>query len=123
MPANAIPVKLCDKIRKLDRSIRHAGYYDGFGRILYDSIRENSTPLEGDEEMHILNGTVASMLNLWQPASPLLGKLEGFVMIREKIVGLIVPHRKQNYFLVIFEGGTPLKKVEQIRAKLGSEMP
>ena len=52
-------------MRKLDRRIRHVGYYDGFGRILYDSIKENQVYLEGVEEMHILNGTVAMSLNLW----------------------------------------------------------
>jgi len=109
---------LCDRIRKLDRRIRHAGYYDGFGRILYDSIRENRIPLEGVEEMHILNGTVASTLNLWRPASPLIGKVESFIMIREKIVGLIVPHKNQNYFLVIFEAATPLTAIEKIRSKM-----
>ena len=110
--------KLCDRIRKLDRRIRHVGRYDRLGRILYDSIRENRTPLEGTEEMHILNGTVASMLNLWLPANSLLGKIESFIMTREKIVALIVPHTDKDYFLVVFEGGSPLKVVEQTRTKL-----
>ena len=118
MPKDRIPEKLCDRIRKLDRRIRHVGYYDGFGRILYDSIRENRVPLEGEEETHILNGTVASTLNLWRPASPLVGKVESFIIIREKIVGVIVPHKNQSYFLIIFEARTPNADVERIRSKL-----
>ena len=111
-------IAICDDVRKSDRKIRHLGYYDSFGRILYDSIREKLIHLEGTEEMHILNGTMASMLNLWKPASPLIGKVQSFIMIREKIVGLIIPHDRGNYFLVIFEARTPIQNVEKARARL-----
>ena len=104
--------------RKSDRRIRHVGYYDSFGRILYDSTREKMIPLEGVEEMHILNGTIASTLNLSKPASPLIGEVESFIMIRRKIVGLIVPHHRGNYLLAIFEARTPIQIVEKARARL-----
>jgi len=110
--------EICDRLRSSDRKIRHVGYYDGFGRILYDSIRPGTTPMEGTEEMHILNSTVASTINLWNPARELIGKTTSFIMIREKLVALIVPHRKANYFLIVFEAGTPMEKVERVRKKL-----
>ena len=75
---------ICDKIRSSNSKIRHVGYYDPFGRILYDSIRPNTKPMEGTEEMHILNGTVATTLNLWSPASPLIGRVQAFIIIRKK---------------------------------------
>ena len=67
--------KICDNVRKSVKRIRHVGYYDRFGRILYDSIGYK-TALENTEEMHILNGTTASMLNLWRPASILIAMLK-----------------------------------------------
>ena len=88
------------------------------GKIIHDAIRENTTPMEGDEEKHILNGTVASTLTLWKSSDHLIGGLQGFVMIREKMVALIVPLKSQNYFLVVFEKGTDLQTVESTRAKL-----
>jgi hypothetical protein len=69
------------------------------------------------EEMHILNGTVASTLKEWRPVSALIGKIESLIMIREKIFGLIVPHKNQNCFLVIFEALTPVTAIEQVRVK------
>ena len=109
---------MCDKIRSSEKRIRHVGYYDGFGRIIYDSIRPNREPMENTEEMHILNGTVASTLNLWKPASKLVGDTQAFIMIREKLVGLIVPHKEGNYVLAIFEKDTDLSVVEKARKLL-----
>ena len=113
---------ICDKIRSSDSKIRHAGYYDHFGRILYDSIRPNTTPMEGTEEMHILNGTVASTLNLWGPASPMIGRVQAFIMIREKLTALIYPHEKGRYFLIVFESGTALSEVGKVRSSLSNEI-
>ena len=113
-----VPREICDRLRSSDRKIRHAGYYDGFGRILYDSRRPGLKPMEGTEEMHILNGTVASTINLWNPARELIGKTTSFIMIREKLVALIVPHQKASYFLIVFEAGTPVARVEKARKKL-----
>ena len=56
--------------------------------------------MEGIEEQHILNGRVATMLSIWRPADSIIGKIEGFVMIREKLVALILPEGN-NYFLVV----------------------
>lgn len=109
---------ICDTVRESDRRIRHVGYYDGFGRIIYDSVRPNRKPMENTEEMHILNGTVASTLNLWKPANKLIGKVTSFVMIRDKLVGVIVPYRNSNYVLVIFEKNTKLDRVEKVRSQL-----
>ena len=113
-----IPASLCDNVRALDPRIRHVGYYDGFGRIQYDSIRPNTKPMEGTEEMHILNGTVASTLNLWNPASSMIGKVKSFVMIREKLTALMSPHKDGYYFLVVFEAGIALSEVDKIRIYL-----
>lgn len=109
---------VCDSVRSSDTRIRHVGYYDGFGRIIYDSIRQNRTPMENTEEMHILNGTVAMTLNLWKPASKIIGETQAFIMMKDKLVGLIVPHKKNNYVLAIFERGTDLRRVEKARIKL-----
>ncbi len=116
------PTTICDRIRSSDSRIRHVGYYDSFGRILYDSIRPNTKPMEGTEEMHILNGTVASTLNLWNPASQLIGKVKSFVMIRERLIALILPHVEGQYFLVVFEAGTDLTQVESTRSALEEEI-
>lgn len=109
---------MCDSIRSSDRRIRHVGYYDGFGKIIYDSIRPNTEPMENTEEKHILNGTVASTLNLWKPASKFVGDAHAFIMIRDKLVGLIVPHKKDTYVLTIFDKGTDMARVEKARTKL-----
>lgn len=108
---------ICERVRSSDQRIRHVGYYDEFGRILYDSIRENTQAMEGIEEQHILNGRVATMLSIWKPADSIIGKIEGFVMIREKLVALILPEGN-NYFLVVFEAGTPLETLDKIRIML-----
>jgi hypothetical protein len=113
-----VPTALCDKIRSSNPTIRHVGYYDSFGRILYDSIRPNTKPMEGTEEMHILNGTVASTLNLWNPASPMIGKVKSFIMIREKLTALTYPHEDGRYFLVVFEAGVPLSEVEELLSEI-----
>jgi hypothetical protein len=113
--------KICDALRKSNKRIRHVGYYDRLGRIQYDSIGYE-TALEDNEEMHILNGTVASMLNLWRPSSSLIGDIESFIMIRKKIVGLIVPLEQENYLLAIFEAKTPIDIVEKLRSRIQEEI-
>ena len=120
------PNNICDRIRSANSKIRHVGYYDNFGRILYDSIRPNTPPMEGTEEMHILNGTIASTLNLWEPATPLIGKVQTFIMIREKLIALahpnISPHEKSKYFLIVFEAGISLSDIGEIRSLLEKEL-
>ena len=113
--------RICDNVRKSDKRIRHVGYYDRFGRILYDSIGYE-TALENTEEMHILNGTTASMLNLWRPASTLIGNVESFIMNRHKVIGLIIPAKHDNYFLAIFEAKTPITIVEKTRVAIEEAM-
>ena len=113
--------KICDKVRKSDKRIRHVGYYDGLGRILYDSIGYTES-IEDNEETHILNGTVASTLNLWKPADNVIGEAKAFVFITEKIVGLIVPVKNGNHLLAIFEAKTPLAFVEETRAMIELEL-
>jgi hypothetical protein len=78
--------------------------------------------MEGTEEMHILNGTVASTLNLWSPASRMIGKVQAFVMIREKLTALIYPHEKGRYFLIVFEAGTALSEVGRVRSLIRDEI-
>src|SRR5712692_2563472 len=94
-----------------DKRIRHVGYYNSLGRILHDAIRENTKPMEGEEEKHILNGTVASMITLWRASDQIIGEIEGFVMMRERMVGLVVPLKSGNYFLVVFDKETGLDAV------------
>ena len=118
---NARLSKICDSVRKSDKRIRHVGYYDRLGRILYDSIGYEKA-LEDTEEMHILNGTVASMINLWRPSSSLIGDIDSFIMIRKKIVGLIVPVDHGNYLLTIFEAKTPIEVVEKSRLTIEAEI-
>ncbi|MGI0080260.1 MAG: hypothetical protein ACRECH_11605 [Nitrososphaerales archaeon] len=48
----------------------------------------------------------------------MLGKIEGFVMVRKKLVALLVPEGEKNYFLVVFDVGTPLQAVEKTRLKI-----
>lgn len=117
-----IPKATCDTLRSSNPRIRHTGYYDGFGRILCDSVRPDTKPMEGVEEMHILNGTVASMLNLWNPASPLIGKVTGFIMMRERLTALIYPHEEGRYFLTIFEAGTGFSEIETAQSLLVKEL-
>jgi len=78
--------------------------------------------MEGTEEMHILNGTVAATLNLWSPASPMIGRVQAFIMIREKLTALIYPHEKGRYFLIVFEAGTALFEVGKVRSSLSNEI-
>jgi hypothetical protein len=74
---------------------------------------------EGVEEMHILNGTAASTLVLWKRSDFLLGRLNAFIMIREKVVDLIVPEDDEDaYFLVVFDEGSPTYEVDQARLKI-----
>ncbi len=113
---------ICDKIRSSNSKIRHVGYYDPFGRILYDSIRPNTKPMEGTEEMHILNGTVATTLNLWSPASPLIGRVQAFIIIRKKLTALIYPHEKGRYFLIVFEADIALSEIGKVRSSLDGEL-
>jgi hypothetical protein len=97
------------------------GYYDSFGRSLYDSGREGPIKLEGEgtEEMHILNGTAASTLELWKRSVDLLGRMNAFIMIMEKVVDLIVPHRDTGaYFLVVFDKDAPVSEVEKTRLRI-----
>ena len=108
----------CDKVRASSNKIRHVGYYDSFGKVLYDSGREGVVLLEGEgvEEMHILNGTAASTLTLWKRSDDLLGRMNAFIMIREKIVDLIMPHLDtDSYFLVVFDKDTPISEVDRAR--------
>ena len=78
--------------------------------------------MEGTEEMHILNGTVASMLNLWNPASPMIGKVQTFIMEREKLTALIYPHQKGRYFLIVLEAGIGLSEVGKVKTSLENEI-
>ena len=78
--------------------------------------------MEGTEEMHILNGTVASTLNLWNPARPLIGKVKAFIMEREKLTALIYPHQKGRYFLIVLEAGIGLTEVGKVRTSLENEV-
>jgi hypothetical protein len=111
----------CDSILAKYKDIRHAGYYDSFGKILYDSGREKLKPLEGEgvEEMHILNGTAASSIVLWKRSDYLLGRLDALIMIMGKVVDLIVPHRDTgSYFLAVFDNETPTSEVEKVRLSI-----
>jgi hypothetical protein len=108
----------CDRVLANHNKIRHAGYYDLFGKILCDSSREKLAPLEGEgaEEMHILNGTAASSIDLWKRSAYLLGRLDALIMIMEKVVDLIVPQKDTgSYFLVVFDKDTPTSEVERVR--------
>lgn len=114
--------RICDKIRDEYRQIRHVGCYDFLGKILSDSPKENLVPLEGIEEMHILNGTVASTLALWKSSDHLIGKLQAFIMIREKIVALIAPRGDMSsYFLAVFEKETPISVIDAVLSKVTNE--
>jgi hypothetical protein len=108
----------CDRLWASNERIRHVGFYDGLGRILFDSIRPRRIALEGTEEMHILNGTIASMINLWNPSQDLIGKTLSIIMIKEKLIALIVPQKEGKYFLIVLEAGTPLESVEEEREKI-----
>jgi hypothetical protein len=111
--------RTCDQIRDQNKQIRHIGCYDFFGKILFDSPRENLVHLEGIEEMHILNGTVASTLALWKSPDHLIGNLQALIMIREKIVLLVVPRSdRRSYILAVFEKGTPISLAEVVLSKL-----
>jgi hypothetical protein len=110
--------RICDKVQESYDKIRHVGYYDSLGRILYDSGRKGLIMLEGEgtEEMHILNGTAASTLELWKRSDDLLGRMNAFIMIMEKIVDLIVPDGVVGaYFLVVFDKDAPVSEVERVR--------
>ena len=109
---------ICDRVLVSNRNIRHVGYYDTFGKVLCDSSRANLEGLKGEglEEMHILNGTAASTLVLWNRADFLLGALDALIMIREKVVDLIVPHGEEGaYFLVVFDKGSPTSEADEAR--------
>jgi len=112
------PGIICEEIRKSNSKIRHVGYCDKFGRILNDSTRENTPPMESIEEQHILNARVAITLSVWKPADSVIGSIEAFIMMMNKLIGLFVPHSADYYFLVIFESGVPLEDVEKARYKL-----
>jgi hypothetical protein len=110
--------RICNAIRPISEKIRHVGYYDSFGKVLYDTERDVLEPLKGEgmEEMHILNGTAASTLVLWKRSDFLLGRLDAFIMIRDKIVDLIAPHGDTgSYFLVVFDKDTSVADVERVR--------
>jgi len=92
-----------------------------FGKILCDRGREQLEPLKGEgvEEMHILNGTAASTVALWKRSDYLLGRLDAFIMIMEKVVDLIVPQQDTgSYFLAVFDPETPMAEVERIRLSI-----
>jgi hypothetical protein len=114
----------CGRILSQSKKIRHVGYYDSFGKVLYDIGREKLEPLEdeGLEEMHILNGTAASTLVLWKRSDYLLGRLDALIMVMGKIVDLIIPqHDTGAYFLVVFDKDTPLPEVERVRLSVESD--
>jgi len=109
----------CDALQKHYREIRHIGYYDFFGKITYDRQRDNLQPLEGTEEMHILNGNVATTLGNWKRSDFLLGRLDGIIMIREKITVLMVPrYTTDSYFLAVFNKNTPVSDIEKVRSRI-----
>jgi hypothetical protein len=108
----------CSKVLAQSKKIRHVGYYDSFGRVLYDAGREKLEPLkdEGVEEMHILNGTAASTLTLWKRSECLLGGMNALIMLLGKVVDLIVPETETgSYFLVVFDNDTSMAEVERVR--------
>jgi hypothetical protein len=107
-----------DRLRASNERMRHVGFYDDLVRILFDSIRPGRIALEGTEEIHILNGTIASMINLWNPLRDLIGKTLSIIMIKEKLIALIVPQKEGKYFLIVFEAGTLLESVEVVREKI-----
>jgi len=111
----------CDGILLESQKIRHVGYYDSFGKVLYDHGREQLEPLQGEglEEMHILNGTAASSLVLWQRSKYLLGQLDALIMIMGKVVDLMIPQLDTGgYFLVVFDKDTPTSEVDRVRLAL-----
>lgn len=115
----------CDSVRSKFENIRHVGYYDSFGKVLYDSSRQQLEPLKGEgiEEMHILNGTAASTVVLWKRSDHLLGHLDAFIMIRSKIVDLIIPQdHTGSYFLIVFDSDTPISRVEEARQSVIESM-
>jgi len=108
----------CDAALTQSKKLRHAGYYDSFGKVLYDKSRDILEPLKGEglEEMHILNGTAASTLELWKRSDYLLGRMDALIMIMGKVVDLIVPEKNTGfYFLAVFDNDTPLSEVERVR--------
>lgn len=109
--------RTCDKVLARSKKIRHVGYYDSFGKVLYDVGREKLEPLKGEgiEEMHILNGTAASTLLLWKRSDYLLGRMNALIMIMGKVVDLIIPqHDTGAYFLVVFDPDTQTSEVERV---------
>jgi len=111
----------CNNVLAKSKKLRHVGYYDLFGKILCDSGREQLEPLKGEgvEEMHILNGTAASTVALWKRSDYLLGRLDAFIMIMEKVVDLIVPQQDTgSYFLAVFDPETPMAEVERVRLSI-----
>ncbi|HYB04706.1 MAG TPA: hypothetical protein VED17_09600 [Nitrososphaerales archaeon] len=114
----------CDRILAESKKIRHVGYYDSFGKVLYDHGREKLEPLKGEglEEMHILNGTAASSLMLWKRSQYLLGQLDALIMIMGKVVDLIIPqHDSGAYFLVVFDPDTPTSEADRVRLAMTSK--
>lgn len=111
----------CQTVRTEFTRIRHIGYYDSFGKVLYDTSREQLEPLKGEglEEMHILNGTAATTLDIWKRSATLLGRMDFLVMALEKVVDLLVPHDGGSYFLIVFDSGVPLGDVEAVRKSIG----
>jgi len=113
--------QICDSVLAKSKMLRHVGYYDSFGKIICDSSRGQLEPLKGEgvEEMHILNGTAASTVELWKRSDYLLGRLDAFIMIMGKVVDLIVPQKETgSYFLAVFDPQTPMSEVEQVRGSL-----
>jgi hypothetical protein len=111
----------CDKVLEQHKALRHLGYYNSFGKILYDKSRGNLEPLKGEglEEMHILNGTAATSLVLWKRSDYLLGRLDAVIMVMEKIVDLLVPHGETgSYFLAVFDKNVPMAEVDKVRLSI-----
>lgn len=116
--------KCCDETRKKWRRIRHLGYYNEMGRILYDSRRDGLVPLEGEEEKHILNATVASTLSLWRRSDRILGPTEAIIMMRGRITALMIPisPRSGNYLLSVFDKDTPISYIEKVRSQIARHL-
>jgi hypothetical protein len=60
------------------------------------------------------------MLTLWNPASSLIGNIDYFLMVREKTIGFVYPHKDCKYFLVVFALSAEISEVESVRQFLAT---
>lgn len=94
---------LCQRIVRLDKSIRFAGVSDRFGKIVAEVYRKGSAPLLSKEEQALSILQAAIRMGTRKTMIPKLGKLSYTFSVYDKVKRATIPMSNQLVLMVSFD--------------------